>query len=247
VETLDLNAWSKELRGQMLSAGFEPSLITEVKGFSIEGFVRYSKSNDAPLVYLSSGIHGDEPAGPLAIQNMLRESLFSKDLSWLICPMMNPTGHMKGVRENYQGIDLNRDYFHCISSEIQGHVAWLENLAIPDIMLSLHEDWETTGYYFYEINTRKEEGDGASKLMTALDQKMSRERSLIIDDHKVREPGWIYHEAIADEFEAWPEAIYLSDRGCTTSLTMETPSSLELEQRVDLQMEFIQRAVEIWL
>ena len=69
-------------------------------------------------------------------------------------------------------------------------------------------------------------------MVQALAPIMAMEPSALIDDHDVREPGWIYHCCEPDEPSHWPEAIYLAKNGCPLSFTFETPSSLALETRV---------------
>ena len=242
----NLTAWLEELDKLFLQTGFSSESIGSYEGIALMAYTKLAAHVDAPTVYISSGMHGDEPAGPEAIRSLLEMGFFSERYHWQIVPVINPIGLQSGTRENAQGLDLNRDYYHLKSEEVRNHVAWLEQQTVPNLMLSLHEDWESTGYYFYEINTRGDQPEQAQVLMKHLDSVMFREPELVIDDHDVRDQGWIYHEAVADEFENWPEAIYMADRGCPLSLTMETPSSVELRERVKTQIAFVQSAVDIW-
>ncbi|MGA2556972.1 MAG: DUF2817 domain-containing protein, partial [Verrucomicrobiota bacterium] len=104
---------------------------------------------DAPSprgrVYLSTGIHGDEPAGPLAVLQLLREDLWPGDAALWLCPCLNPSGFALNRRENSAGIDLNRDYRHRQSAEVRAHVQWLGEQPDFDLVLCLHEDWEAHG------------------------------------------------------------------------------------------------------
>src|SRR5436190_452045 len=43
-------------------------------------------------LYLSTGIHGDEPAGPLAVRQLLQENQWPDDLAIWLCPCLNPSG-----------------------------------------------------------------------------------------------------------------------------------------------------------
>src|ERR1019366_5902496 len=90
-------------------------------------FIAYNRLSSAPRrnVYLSSGIHGDEPAGPLAMRQLLQENTWPADISFWICPCLNPTGFPINRRENSGGIDLNRDYRHLQSAEVRAHSQWL--------------------------------------------------------------------------------------------------------------------------
>ena len=63
-----------------------------------------------PRFYLSAGIHGDEPAGLLALHDLIRDDAWPDHLNLGICPCLNPQGFERGTRENASGHDLNRDY-----------------------------------------------------------------------------------------------------------------------------------------
>jgi len=196
-----------------------------------------------PVVYVSSGVHGDEPSGPLAIAELLEEKFFGEQASWIICPLLNPDGLHAGTRETGSGVDLNRDYFQCETQEAMAHAMWLKVQDIPDLFISLHEDWESTGIYMYEINT-VETPSHAKKILEAARPYFDIEPEALIDDHEVREPGWIYHSSEPDIIEGWPEAIFVAKNGCPLSYTIETPSSTDLRQRIDCHKATVRCAVE---
>ena len=103
-------------------------------------------------IYLSTGIHGDEPAGPLAALRLLQENQWPANAELWFCPCLNPMGFVLNRRENDQGIDLNRQYRHLETAETRAHIAWLERQPQFDLCLCLHEDWESHGFYVYELN-----------------------------------------------------------------------------------------------
>lgn len=190
------------------------------------------QANQRPI-YLSAGIHGDEPAGPLALLQLMNDGFFPEDRSWAICPALNPTGLAAGTRDTADGIDLNRDYHLRETPEVQAHAAWLESLQPPELFLSLHEDWESTGFYLYEINQCDELPDRAESILEAVRPWFSPEPEAVIDDHEVRKPGWIFHAAEPDLPHGWPEAIFVAkQKKCILSFTFETPSQSKLEHRV---------------
>lgn len=192
----------------------------------------WSRGGSQTKVYLSAGMHGDEPAGPLAILRLMDEGFFKPGIEWLLCPALNPTGLAQGTRENAEGIDLNRDYWRKRSAEARAHAAWLEQQTLPDLFLSLHEDWETSGFYFYEINLGPDVPERAARIIDAVKPWFPPESGGEIDGHIPRAPGWIYHEAEADLPEGWPEAIFIAKLGCPLSFTFETPSHAALESRI---------------
>ena len=61
-------------------------------------------------IYISTGIHGDEPAGPLAALELIQCDAWPADAAVWLCPCLNPAGFALNRREHPEGIDLNRDY-----------------------------------------------------------------------------------------------------------------------------------------
>ena len=168
----------------------------------------------------------------MAMLQLLRQGLFSNSpCHWLLCPAINPRGLARNCRENPDGIDLNRDYLMKSSPEISAHAAWLANQPPPDLFLSLHEDWETQGFYFYEINLGPDVPERATSILDAVAPWFHPEPGPEIDGHQPRTPGWIHHRAEADVPTGWPEAIFLAKHGCPLSFTFESPSQSTLPKR----------------
>jgi len=65
---------------------------------------------------------------------------------------------------------------------------------------------------------------------------MPMEPNELIDEHQIRELGWIYHRAEADMEKRWPEAIYMAKKGCPLSFTFESPSAKNIKHRVTTQV-----------
>jgi protein MpaA len=221
------------------AAGFVPTLLKE---FEAGPIMAWERPGEGPGIYLSSGMHGDEPAGPLALLRLMRDGFFQDGAHWWICPALNPTGLAAATRENADGIDLNRDYWIRSTAEVIAHSTWLDQQVKPDLFISLHEDWETTGFYFYEINLGEDSTARAHRILEAVEPHFHRERGPEIDGHEAREDGWIYHAAEPDLPEGWPEAIYLAKTGCPLSFTFETPSHAALGLRVDAHVAAVRAA-----
>jgi hypothetical protein len=187
-------------------------------------------------------MHGDEPAGPLALLEMMRSGYFSDRIHWMICPALNPSGLASSRRENVDGVDMNRDYWTLITPEVAAHTEWLDSQPVPDLCISLHEDWETRGFYFYEINLGEDDPERAAAILGAVSPWFPPEAGPEIDGHECREPGWIFHAAEPDLPEGWPEAIYLAKMGCPLSFTFETPSGGKLADRVACHCAAIRKA-----
>lgn len=232
-----------ECDAALLAGGASRELLCEVGGFPIYGYSLLREESER-TVYLSAGVHGDEPAGPLALLSLMKNGLLDSPCSWYICPLLNPTGMCAGTRENAQGVDLNRDYLLRRTVEVCNHAEWLDGKRI-DFAISLHEDWESTGFYFYEINQAEDRPERYARMVEAVREFMVMEPELEIDGHGIREQGWIYHGCDADEPENWPEAIYLAKRGCPLSFTFETPSGLDLDLRVRSHAAAVMAALDL--
>lgn len=237
---IDWRGYQETFREAAEAAGFTATLLADLHHGPLHA---WDRPGPGPRVYLSAGIHGDEPAGPLALLELLRDGFFqTQDCGWSICPTLNPSGLCAGTRENACGIDLNRDYWLRDSAEVIAHTAWFEERPTPDLFISLHEDWETAGFYFYEINLGEDQPSRARKILEAVRPWFPPEDSPEIDGHVVRDAGWIYHEAEADVPEGWPEAIFLAKMGCPVSFTFETPSHAQLRNRVEAQAAAVKAA-----
>lgn len=181
-------------------------------------------------IYLSSGVHGDEPAGPLAMQQLLEVNIWPPDADIWLCPCLNPRGLERNTRGNADGIDLNRDYRETSSAEVRVHKQWLERQPAFDLALCLHEDWEAHGFYVYEISADDRESI-AHRIVTAVAPVCPIDRSSEIDGWPARE-GVIIPHANFDERPLWPEALYLRRTKTRHTCTLEAPSDFALELRV---------------
>jgi murein peptide amidase A len=181
-------------------------------------------------IYLSTGIHGDEPAGPLAMKRLLEENIWPEDVGLWVCPCLNPDGFLNNRREGAAGIDLNRDYRHLRASETRAHVAWLERQPAYDLTLCLHEDWEARGFYVYEQNPERRPSL-AERMVTAAAAICPIDDSPVIDGRAAR-AGIIQPDLDPSQRPEWPEAFYLLQKKTRLSYTLEAPSDFPLGARV---------------
>ena len=222
--------------------GFRAEPLAEVAGVPL---VAYTKRTPGPRprLYLSAGIHGDEPAPPLALLRMMEMGVFDHRATWFVCPLLNPAGFTLGTRENADGTDLNRDYKDLRTAEIAAHVRWLQRQPLFDTSFCLHEDWESTGFYLYELNP--------DALPTLADTMIAAARihgpietATVIDGREIHAPGIL--RPVSDPLlrEAWPEAIYLRLHHTRRSYTLETASAQPLEQRIATQAAAVTAALK---
>jgi murein peptide amidase A len=196
-----------------------------------------------PRIYLSAGIHGDEPAPPLALLSLIESGDLDGRAVWFLCPLLNPAGIARGTRENASGIDLNRDYRNTESSETKAHTAWLRNQPNFDMAISVHEDWESKGFYLYEINPDKR-ASAAQPMITAAAKACPIDMSPLIEGREAR-GGILRPVLVPEERDKWPESIYLQVNHTRLSYTIETPSSLPLETRVTAHRAALRAAIGV--
>ncbi len=215
-----------------VSTGFSVMEFGQVQGHPLLAAERAAEGDALARIYVSAGIHGDEPAGSLALLGLLRQNWFDRRISWQLLPALNPGGLSRGTRETPSGHDANRDYRHGETEEIRAHLTWLREAGGTfDAAVCLHEDWESSGFYLYELN-----GDGLPSPSTRILHDCSPftgiDLSPEIDGHPARF-GLIRPDAAGSGGrERWPEALYLALNHTRLCLTLETPSSQALEKRV---------------
>lgn len=242
---LDPTDFTPRFAGAARSAGFKAEPLGEIDGHPLLAYTKRTPG-PRPRVYLSAGIHGDEPAPPWALLRLMQEGFFDARCTWFICPLLNPTGFLRQTRENHAVVDLNRDYKAPRTAEVQAHVSWLQLQPNFDLIICLHEDWEATGFYLYELNPRNLPSLSPTMIAAARTHGPI-ETAAVIDGREAAEPGII--RPVSDPLlrETWPEAIYLRNHHGPLDYTIETASALPLEQRIATQCAVIKAAVEKFL
>jgi hypothetical protein len=116
------------------------------------------------------------------------------------------------------------------SAEVQRHVAWLEHLPLFDLTLCLHEDWEASGFYVYEVNP-DHHPSLAEAMVEAVRGICPIDLAAEIDGREAS--GGIIRPNIDPALRSeWPEALYLINHKTRLSYTVEAPSDFELSTRV---------------
>jgi murein peptide amidase A len=221
--------------------GWEVERMGAGEGLACVGLTR-STPGALGSIYLSAGIHGDEPAGPLAVWELLKQDRWPADMDMRLVPCLNPAGVVLNRRENAAGRDLNRDYRVPSTPEVRAHVAWLEQQPEFDFALCLHEDWEAQGFYLYELNP-----DGqpslAGRIVEAVSKVCPIDGAELIDGWPAVS-GIIRPEFRPGERLDWPEAYYLVKHKTRHSYTLEAPSDYALEVRVRALVTGVQAVLE---
>ena len=231
-ETIDIRAVQGEVEAAARQHGWAQEVFYDSGAFKLFALHRKNRKEvNRKRFYVSTGIHGDEPAGPLAALRLLEENRWPDNFEIWMCPCLNPLGFMLNTRENAKGIDLNRGYLNAVAAEILAHIAWLERQPMFDLCMLLHEDWESRGFYLYEQNPDKRTSL-AEKIIEAVEQVCPIDRSEIIEGREARN-GIVRPNVDPRTWQNWPEAFYLITNKTRQSYTVEAPSDFPLQTRVD--------------
>jgi murein peptide amidase A len=193
-------------------------------------------------IYISTGIHGDEPAGPLSVLQLLQENLWPDNADIWLCPCLNPTGFKINTRESAQGFDLNRQYLQPEAEEIKAHISWLEKQPAFDVSLCLHEDWEAEGFYVYELNPDNQSSFARGIIARAAEVCPIDMSSMI--EGRPAANGIINPSTDPRSRPQWPEAFYLLTNKTRLSYTLEAPSDFQLVTRVAASVAAVRAVVD---
>jgi protein MpaA len=237
-ETIDVEPVQQQIHRAALGRGWQADLFYDEPGRpKLIAYRRLAEPSNFNL-YLSSGMHGDEPAGPLAVLRLLEEDSWPRNVSLWLCPCLNPSGLALNTRETAEGIDLNRDYKSLASAEVRAHIAWLARQPRFDLILLLHEDWEANGFYVYELNPENRPSF-AEPIIQAVRKVCPIEHAPLIDKLWECREGIIRPHLTPWDRPQWAEAIYLNVHKSPQGYTLESPSDFALELRVRAQVEAV--------
>jgi len=240
-ERLDAKSVVEECGAKAAAAGWTVDKILSSTPADLLGLTRRGKGG--ARVYLSAGIHGDEPAGPLAVRELLTRNTWPPDLDIWICPCLNPAGFELNTREHAEGADLNRQYLEPKAAETLAHIAWLERQPDFDLCLCLHEDWESSGFYLYEQNP-----DGPPSLAENIIKRVSALCPIDLSDTiegRAARNGIIRPLPDARTRVLGPEAFYLITHKTRLSYTLEAPSDFPIEVRVQALVTAVETALAL--
>ena len=198
-------------------------------GFSLYAIESPPRKTSAPSLYLSAGIHGDEPAATEALITWCeRRAKALEKFQVLIFPCLNPWGLQHNNRHDAEGRDLNRGYRRRNVPVIEAQKKILRGRTF-DAALMLHEDFDAHGVYLYEIEgTRPFWGE---KLLAAAAKHVPREPRKMVEGRACRR-GLIRKSIRPDLMPDHPEAFLLRFGHSGRSMTIETPSEFSMAARV---------------
>ncbi|MFQ3549383.1 MAG: M14 family metallocarboxypeptidase [Armatimonadota bacterium] len=197
-------------------------------------------SSDKLSVLISAGIHGDEPAGVEAALQFIEHNVHNSTLlthySFVIYPCDNPYGWERGIRENSQGIDLNRQFrVKKPSPEIEIIMSGLKGRCF-DLVYEMHEDYDSPGFYMYEFGEKSTEYLGEAIIHEISTFGYPINRSHVIENRRAKN-GIIRLNLSTYRKTRLPKSFYAYRECGGQVLTLETPSTFfPIEDRVRMHL-----------
>lgn len=238
----DIREVMRRWKALQKAAGLRATTLTTVEGHAVIAFETQAAKAGAPAFYLSTGVHGDEPAAMWGLLLWAEKNIakLQRD-SFLLLPLLNPIGMLLNTRLDHRGLDINRRFQLTDDPLSAAWQAWITGR--PMIAgLCLHEDYDAQGCYVYELGHRRETM-GREILARCAKPIATDPRSRV--DGQLAKSGLIRRKKMPTHLPGMPEAIELHLRGCPLTLTFETPSEFALDDRVATQMRFISTALEV--
>src|SRR6516164_6237434 len=98
-ETIDIRAVLRDIKAAAQSHGWTSELFYKTGDLELFALHRLSPvTRHSSRIYLSTGIHGDEPAGPLAALRLLKENRWPDHAELFLVPCLNPDGFVLNTR-----------------------------------------------------------------------------------------------------------------------------------------------------
>jgi murein peptide amidase A len=204
---------------------------------------RNSVAQSCGDVFLSAGIHGDEPAGVECLLRLLEaQPSWMKQHNIVVFPCLNPWGYERNSRVNAQGKDVNRQWRLSESEEVRLVLKALGKQRF-DLAICLHEDYDADGFYLYElVCSGSMFGPALVKVASRvlpIDSRSSIEGRKAQRGVVMRSPQSLRRRLY------WPEALYHMFHHCNHTLTTETPSCFPIDRRVRAQTEVVRMAFRL--
>ena len=202
---------------------------------NVDGYPCYEISSpalrDKGGIYLSAGIHGDEPAAVLGLLLWAEKNIQNvASLPLLIYPCLNPWGVENNSRWDANGLDLNRLWDGSSSTPLIARIMQKLSEYTFSVSACLHEDYEALGTYLYAPGGKKEVRVQADAILKAVQELIPRDTRRSIDGRKCTH-GMIFPRPSKPPKEGIPEALFLYENCGGVNFTLETPSELGIDRR----------------
>ena len=126
---------------------------------------------------------------------------------------------------------------------MRAHTHWLDRRPSFAASLLLHEDWESQGFYLYELNPDLRPSI-AEAIVEAVEAVCPIDRSAEIEGRPAQ-GGIICANPDLQKRPDWPEAFYLIHNKTRLSYTLEAPSDFPIITRVNALVAATERALKL--
>ena len=183
---------------------------------------------DTIRIGVFAAIHGDEPAGALALARFVsaleKTPEIAQGYALFLYPVCNPTGFEDQTRHSRSGKDLNREFWQ---QSAEPEVRFLESeicLHAFDGIITLHSDDTSDGLYGF-VNGAVLSENLLEPALRAAEQYLPRNRRRIID-------GFSAHQGIiCDGYPGMLQSLP-GLRRPPFEITLETPQQAPLQRQV---------------
>lgn len=146
-------AWDEVRRATSPHLSARHLKLPDGESLEIWQFVGPSAAHDPIRLGLFTGIHGDEPAGPLAAAMLLArlagEPALASGYHLTTYPLINVDGLIAGTRGDRDGVDLNREFWRDSSRPVVRALEHELRAARFQGIIALHADDTCEGLYGY--------------------------------------------------------------------------------------------------
>jgi len=203
-----------------------------------------------PAIALAAGVHGDEPAGPWALLELVESHELDARFAYRIWPCTNPTGFAAGTRESTDGVDINRTFGRGGQSPEARAILVSNRDRKFALSVDLHEDCDATGFYCYEYG----EGTIGTCVVAALEsagfpidplEKTFAIAGPLDEAHCNRERGRITADPFSEGelLGGLSYTLAIARHAARHALTFETPAAAAWESRLAIARTALRTAI----
>jgi succinylglutamate desuccinylase len=206
-----------------------------------------------PTISLSAGVHGDEPAAPCALLNIVESGLLDPRFAYRIWPCTNPSGYEAQTRANAEGQDINRSFSRGgLTPEAKAIITATRDRKFA-LSLDLHEDFEAEGCYCYEplrdgdsfssaiIEALDDNGCPVQEILSTFDLGYSADAKHVCSLRRGRVMTNLREEI--KHFAGLPYSIYIARQAANRALTFESPRRRQFSERVAMHRIAVTAAI----
>lgn len=203
--------------------------------------IRDTTCKHRPLrVLVTAGVHGVEPAGPAAallfMQHLLADPTLHKNLDVTVLPLVNPTGYLRRVRGNQDGIDLNRRFANGPFVPREVAIARRVLKKTPfDLGIDLHASRSVGERGFFALH------NNAGDLLRPAMQRFSARHAILresTDQYRLEAEGVLRSQNNGTLKD------YLESQGTRWAMTIEAPAVWPYEKQVIGSAEMVHTLIE---